>query len=378
MVERSRPWSGTVLGDSGPYSDDQWTDVWKAFAPILASQGVLRDQLNELDLSSVAASPVSVNTGRAYVNGIWYESDAAVSVAIPTPAANPRVDRIVLRADWALQTVRVFRIAGAEGASPVPPALVQVDGTTWDLPLWQVHATVGAVLTFFRDERVFVGQNAPIGPTATRVYMATELYSDPTPANGDHLEMFEVNEVGASTVTQLQEAGFGSGALTFDHDGAGTGDQAGISCAYFKPDIINAELTVRLESPDGGDGNMDMVMGFASLVASLVPADAVYFRVNGDGGVTNWEAVTRAGAVETTTDTAQAPDATWREFKIRQHGSDVVTFLIDGVVVATHRANIPSDVVLFLTMQAFDDGAAPAAGDYLAIDTVLLEGLERT
>ncbi len=171
MAEVSRPWSGAVTGDSGPYSDDQWTDVWKTLlGPVVATQGVFQDQLNVFALGGLAASPVTIDTGRALVNGIWYESNTSVNVAIPTPAVNPRVDRIVLRADWAAQTVRITRIAGAEGAAPTPPALVQNDGVTWDLPLWQVHITVAPVLTIFRDERAFIGQYEPTGNSPTRIH----------------------------------------------------------------------------------------------------------------------------------------------------------------------------------------------------------------
>ena len=149
MSESSRPWSGIVTGDSGPYSDDQWSDIFATFlAHIVASQGVWEGQLNEL-VASGAVTPVAINTGPALVDGVWYESDASEDVAIPSPAVNPRVDRIVLRKDWALQTVRLTRLAGAESALQVPPApaLVQNDGVTWDLPLWQIHITVAGVIT---------------------------------------------------------------------------------------------------------------------------------------------------------------------------------------------------------------------------------------
>lgn len=370
MTERSRPWSGTVTGDAGPYSDDQWTDVWKQWAPVIASQGVFQDQLNVLDLSSVAATPVSVASGRALVNGIWYESDAAESIAIPTPGANPRVDRIVLRADWALQTVRLTRIAGAEAASPVPPAITQVDGTTWDLPLWQVRATTGGVLTFFRDERAFIGQYVPVGITDQRVYFESEFYL-PEVAMGD-LERFDnwlIEVVGTSELNSLNLAGFGAGAATFRYQGAALGSVS-IRNLNHRPEAIDAHLIMRAKQPNT-DANLDRVMGFQSdATITLTPTDGVFFRA---AAAANWFAVTRAGGVETVVDTGQALDDVFRKFEIRQHSTDVVTFLIDDAVVATNQGDIPS-VIQNLRLGILGGAVAPAAADYLDLDRVTLRG----
>ncbi len=149
MAESSLPWAGTVTGDFGPYSDDQWSDIWrKLFTLDRTTQGVLRNYLNELAATG-GTSPVAINTGAALVDGKFYENTASVNVVIPTPAGATRVDRIVLRKDFAAQTVRITRVAGTEGAGV--PAITQTDGTTWDLPLWQVSITIGGVITLTND-----------------------------------------------------------------------------------------------------------------------------------------------------------------------------------------------------------------------------------
>lgn len=154
MTEISRPWSGTVTGDAGKYSDDQWSDVWDTlFCADNTLQGVVFGKLNELEITGVA-SPVSVNTGYALVDGDWYKNDSAVSVAVPTPAGATRIDRIVLRKSWSAQTVRITRIEGVEGGGV--PALTQTDGTTWDIPLYQASITTGAAITL-TDEREALG-----------------------------------------------------------------------------------------------------------------------------------------------------------------------------------------------------------------------------
>lgn len=161
MTETSRFWNSTTVGDAtvAPY------DAPTEFAQVLRSisggggvatnlGGIFENELNELAVTG-AVTPVSVASGRALADGNWYESDGAVTVAIATPAASTRIDRIVLRKDWTAQTVRITRIAGTEGAGA--PALVQTPGTTWDTPLAQVSVTTGGAITV-TDERVFIGR----------------------------------------------------------------------------------------------------------------------------------------------------------------------------------------------------------------------------
>lgn len=153
MTEISLPWAGQSVGDAGPYSDDDWSDVWrKLFVQDRAVQGIIRDYLDELAVSGVT-SPVDVETGAAIVDGKFYENDAAATIAVPTPSVSTRVDLIVLEKDFAAQTVRITREAGTEGAGA--PSIVQTDGTTWQIPLAQASITTGGVITV-TDARTFV------------------------------------------------------------------------------------------------------------------------------------------------------------------------------------------------------------------------------
>lgn len=374
MAEISRPWDGTVTGDAGPYSDDQWTDVWKTLlAPVIASEGVFSNQLNELNLTG-AASPVSVNTGRAMVDGSWYESDSSVSVVVPTPAANPRVDRIVLRKDWALQTIRITRIAGAEAASPSPPAITQIDGTTWDLPLWQVYITTGGVITIYRDERSFIGQYEPAGySTVSDWYIEDEFdWTVNAIADGDHIKQWgiTINAGAGNSITILDESGTVAGAIRLAH-GATTGDQIGIASGRFRPDQASARFLFRIKSPNS-DANLDKVVGLVDSRNTLTPTEAAFFRADGAG---NWFAVTRSGGAETATDTGQAQTDTYKRFEIHWHSNASVTFLIDDAVVATHITNIPNDQDELLAVDIFDDGVgAPTSQAYLDVDLVTGRG----
>jgi hypothetical protein len=159
MTERSQFWTTGTTGDGTTTISEAQTIEWFrdctipfASAGPHTSQGVLKGLLNELAVSGVA-SPVTVATGGAVVEGYYYKNDASVTVAIPTPVGSTRIDRIVLRASHSTtRTVRITRIAGTEGAGA--PAITQVAGTTWDIPLAQVSITTGGVITV-TDQRVF-------------------------------------------------------------------------------------------------------------------------------------------------------------------------------------------------------------------------------
>lgn len=130
------------------------------FTTTLANEGVLFGVLNALAVSGTS-SPVSVASGAAVVYGYPYTNDASTTVAIATPTTATRIDRIVLRASWAAQTVRITRIAGTEGSGSAP-AMTQTAGTTWDIPLATVSITTGGVITV-TDARVYAKTPAAYG-----------------------------------------------------------------------------------------------------------------------------------------------------------------------------------------------------------------------
>ena len=179
MTEASQVWAGTVTGDAGPYTDDQWSDMYRAlFQSDRTTQGIIDGHLNELVVTG-ATSPVAVDTGAALVDGKFYENDASLNVTIPSPAGATRIDRIVLRKSWSAQTVRITRIAGVEGGAA--PAITQNDGVTWDVKLYQVSIAVGGAITL-TDERVNCG--TPLADlTAVNAHIAADAAVHGLPAN---------------------------------------------------------------------------------------------------------------------------------------------------------------------------------------------------
>lgn len=233
MSEISMPWDGDTggtppaPGDAGPYASNDWDDMHAdAFG-----EGVVPGIGDELAVSGTS-SPVSVGTGRAWVNGKYYANSAALEVAVPTPTGATRIDRIVLRADYTAQTVRAVRLAGSEGGAA--PALTQSDGVTWEISLAQVSITTAGVITV-TSERTAADQGRlpgeitimyansvsaaknPVraGLTFDRWYLCDggTYNGRPTPDMADRLP------IGVGTIIGSQ--GDTDGAATHDHD-AGT------------------------------------------------------------------------------------------------------------------------------------------------------------
>ncbi len=171
MTEISRPWGGITIGDSGPYSNEQWQAIFRTFFGPGANEGVFPDRLNEL-LTTGATSPISVTTGEALVHGTWYQSDAAQAAIIATPSVSTRIDRAVLRKTWATQQVRLALLTGVEGGGA--PALTQTDSVIWEIPLVQISITTGGAITL-TDERHFLASVAiRVGTLAQRPTEPTE------------------------------------------------------------------------------------------------------------------------------------------------------------------------------------------------------------
>ena len=163
MAQTSFPWPGDSgaggTGDCGPYTANIWSDWYEAlFTSNSVDESVIPNVLNELAVSG-SATPLSVASGWALVNGKWYKNTAATTLAIATPVASTRIDRVILRVDYATQTVRLVLLAGAEGGAA--PTLTQTDGTTWEVSLAQASITTGGVVTI-TDERVFLHHNTDV------------------------------------------------------------------------------------------------------------------------------------------------------------------------------------------------------------------------
>jgi len=96
----------------------------------------------ELGLTA-AGFGLTMSLGRAHVRGASYERTGSAwtdTVPANTSGLGPRNDLVVLRRNLVAKTVVPTRIQGTAAASPVDPAVTQVEDGTWDLPLFRVVA----------------------------------------------------------------------------------------------------------------------------------------------------------------------------------------------------------------------------------------------
>lgn len=137
MAQKSLFWTTDGVGD-GPAAGYSAADFYNFLRRLLitdqeASQGVLQGVNNELAVSG-SASPLTVASGAAIVYGLFYENSSPLSLAVGIPVNGITGGRVVLRADWATQTVRAVVVTNTDGVSDIP-ALTQVAGDKWEISL---------------------------------------------------------------------------------------------------------------------------------------------------------------------------------------------------------------------------------------------------
>lgn len=178
MTEFSGLWTTGGAGDgASTYTRANLSDFFKVLGACMDNEGVAPAYLNALAGSANGANSARIATGGALVDGIIYTNSANVDTAIPSAVGggNTRIDRLVLRADWAAQTVRVTRIAGTDAGSPTAPSITQTPGTTYDILLCQVLVNTSGVVTI-TDERTFAkpGTNAIVTAAITDLAVTTD------------------------------------------------------------------------------------------------------------------------------------------------------------------------------------------------------------
>jgi len=159
MAQSSLPWGGTVTGDAGPYTDDQWSDTWrKLFARDRTLEGVFQNHLNELIVTNPAGTTIRVRSGAAVVDGKFYENTADVDLVGAAPGGGSNFYTVVLRKGFAAQTV-IAALLGPDIATP--PIVTQADGVTWEIAIATVEITSGGTVTI-TDVRVYCHFNTRV------------------------------------------------------------------------------------------------------------------------------------------------------------------------------------------------------------------------
>lgn len=157
MAESSYPWAGTILGDCGPYTDDQWSEWWRLTNVDDASkQGVIYVPAGTmLAVNQLGGTSFEMGPGDALVYGRRYNNSTAKGFSVSIPGSGSYYYTAVLRCDWALQTIR-FVLLGPDVSDY--PSVTQSVGTTWEIEIARIRVTSAPAYTL-TDKRVYIGKS---------------------------------------------------------------------------------------------------------------------------------------------------------------------------------------------------------------------------
>jgi hypothetical protein len=154
MPDTHGPWDGSTFGQ-GPWYRDRGPIEPSGVIGLRAANPAAGD----LGLT-LAGFTATLSLGRAHVRGAAYERTGTAWSGTHPANTNPtqaRIDRLVLRRNLATKTVEPAIVQGTPAASPVPPALTQVENGTYELPLFRVTVPPASGSTLVAtDERPWI------------------------------------------------------------------------------------------------------------------------------------------------------------------------------------------------------------------------------
>jgi hypothetical protein len=239
MATKSFFWTTNAAGSGDQQASYSQADLAEMFRGL--AEGVIANhpELDALECSDGGANTVDVDTGMAIVDGVGFISSAVENVNIPSASGggNTRIDRIVVRVDWASFEATIHRIAGTDAGSPTAPVITQTSETTYDLMLCQVLVDTSGNVTV-TDERVWA---LPKERISVKVFPGTQLWS-----TGDgkfYLPILDPKYEGAilSDVEIACDTPSSSGAVTVQ---VARGRRASASGAPSYNDMLSTEATI--------------------------------------------------------------------------------------------------------------------------------------
>jgi hypothetical protein len=126
------------------YSSDEWSEYFKQFI----TDGYFGD-ITQLATTEDTGMDIEISAGFAWLQGRMYKNDDVLSKTVPTAdATNPRIDRVVIRVDTALdaRSILIFIKEGTPAVSPSAPALERdLSGSgIYELSIAQIAVAAGA------------------------------------------------------------------------------------------------------------------------------------------------------------------------------------------------------------------------------------------
>lgn len=273
MAENSIFWTTGATGDGATAYTQAEVIAWMRamFISDLTAKGIFTYG-NELEVTKGGgARELDVADGAALVAGFFYTNSATVTKTLTHPTIGTTGWRLVLRADWAAQTVRITLIESSDGVAAVP-AMTQTDGTTYDIPLASGTITTGDVVAI-TDARSYITPNVRVANGNIRQSAALSVIGRSANSTGD------VADIAAASDGQvLRRSGTGIGFGTVAAAGLGADCVNGTKIA---DDSIDSEHYV--------DGSIDLAHLSADCVDDTKVGNRVpqFYRRQG-GNATDW------------------------------------------------------------------------------------------
>lgn len=197
--------------DDGPganSTESRWTEMMRK----AIGTGVFSGELNEFEVYADATGMlVKVESGKAWLEGHMVISTAEEELVIAANASgNPRIDRVVLRLDWAANSITLAVKQGVAAGAPAAPALQQ-DAAIWEVSLAQVavdDAAPNIAAVDVTDERTYAA-NAAGSQSLSDLFDANTILkadADDTPAALTIAEQRLVGRITGGVITALTAA----------------------------------------------------------------------------------------------------------------------------------------------------------------------------
>ena len=143
-----------ALLQAGVYDRTYNADDYCDNLAVIIGNGVLRSTNDDLKVTANGLN-LTVNIGRAWINGHYYNNTTAYSLpAISTPTGGSRIDNVVLRFDNTItgRQISIQYVQGTAATSPVAPTLTRTD-TIYELCLAQITVNANATAASVNDTR---------------------------------------------------------------------------------------------------------------------------------------------------------------------------------------------------------------------------------
>jgi hypothetical protein len=225
-VEESILWVTNGTGDgAAEITRAQWIDFFSMlFLRDNTTEGVVPQYLNTLSVSSTGDNNIRISSGGAVVRGFLYRNTSNVDKTVNSPAADTGF-RVVLRATWATQTVRAEVSLNTTGIT-TPPAVTQVDSTTWEISLATgIISSAGVISSLTSiDAKEFLHFATQVSSTMIDFSAVTEIRIADDAVTNDKIADDAVNtaQIVDDAVTQAKLADDSVGSAQIIADAVGT------------------------------------------------------------------------------------------------------------------------------------------------------------